>query len=224
MQRSRSRRICVEILIGFGKVRLMSMKRLVGRPLLIAWFCSGHSPPLSHVGQSSGWLMSRSSITPCCALSATGDECCVPTTMPGATSIAHDGCGFGIGRTLPSRSGIATSTRHWRHAPTGLSSGWSQKRGIAIPISSAARMMSVPFGTDVSTPSIVRVTRFGSTGTASAPAVLSVVVVMRAPPLLRRRNGAGCSRTARSAAAGTARSRATSCLPRTPHGSTGWRR
>ena len=28
-------------------------------PLAIAWFCSGHSPPLSQIGQSSGWLMQQ---------------------------------------------------------------------------------------------------------------------------------------------------------------------
>jgi hypothetical protein len=58
-------------LIGFGKVRLMSMNRVSVRPDDMAWFCSGHSPPLSQTGQSSGWLISSSSITPCWAASAT---------------------------------------------------------------------------------------------------------------------------------------------------------
>src|SRR6478609_8292279 len=72
--RSRSSRTWAEMLIGLGKVRLMpprSANRLSPRPLLIAWFWRGHSPPLSQTGQSSGWLMSRNSMMPCCALSAT---------------------------------------------------------------------------------------------------------------------------------------------------------
>ena len=151
MQRSRSSRISVEIAIGLGNVRLTSTNRLVARPLLIAWFCSGHSPPLSQTGQSSGWLMSSSSMTPCCALSATAEVRCVRTTMPGVASSVQDACGFGIARRLPSRSGVETSTRHCRHAPTGASSGWSQNRGIWMPTCSAARMTRVPFGTATST-------------------------------------------------------------------------
>ena len=58
-----------------------------------------------------------------------------------------------MGLTWPS-----TSTRHWRQAPIGSSSGWSQNRGIAMPSSSAARMISVPFGTSISNPSMVTVT------------------------------------------------------------------
>src|SRR3979490_2983362 len=30
----------------------------------MAWSCRSHSPPWSQIGQSSGWLMSRNSITP----------------------------------------------------------------------------------------------------------------------------------------------------------------
>ncbi len=53
-QRSRSSSTWAERLIGFGKVRLTSVKRVSARPLDMAWFCSGHSPPLSQTGQSSG--------------------------------------------------------------------------------------------------------------------------------------------------------------------------
>ena len=42
----------------------------------------------------------------------------------------------------------STSTRHCLQAPTGSSSGWSQNRGIWMPISSAARITNVPLGTD----------------------------------------------------------------------------
>ena len=79
-----------------------------------------------------------------------------PTTMPGVASRVQEACGLGIGRTVPSRSGTATSTRHCRHAPTGLSSGWSQNRGIAMPSCSAARITSVPLGTVTPMPSSVR--------------------------------------------------------------------
>src|SRR3546814_2917042 len=30
----------------------------------MAWSCRSHSPPWSQIGQSSGWLISRNSITP----------------------------------------------------------------------------------------------------------------------------------------------------------------
>ncbi len=63
-QRSLSSSTWLEIGTGLGNVRFGSVKRDSPCPLAIAWFCSGHSPPLSHIGQSSGWLMSRNSITP----------------------------------------------------------------------------------------------------------------------------------------------------------------
>src|SRR5271166_5439147 len=152
MQRSRSSNTCDEILIGLANVRLTSVKRESARPLDIAWFCSGHSPPLSHIGQSSGWLISSSSITPCWALSAASEVSWVRTTMSPVATVVHDASGL----RCPS-----TSTRHWRHAPTGSSSGWSQNRGIWMPISSAARITRVPLGTLISAPSIVSVTISG---------------------------------------------------------------
>ena len=57
--RSRSSSTWVEIGSGFGYSRLCSWNRESVRPVDIAWFCSGHSPPLSHIGQSSGWLMQQ---------------------------------------------------------------------------------------------------------------------------------------------------------------------
>ena len=89
-QRSRSSSTWEEMLIGLGNVRLTSSNRVSARPLDIAWFCSGHSPPLSQTGQSSGWLISRSSITPCCALSAASEVNWVRTTMSGVTVMVHD--------------------------------------------------------------------------------------------------------------------------------------
>ena len=88
-QRSRSSRTCDDRLMGLGKVRLMSVKRVSARPDDIAWFCSGHSPPLSQTGQSSGWLISSSSITPCWALSAASEVHWVRTTIPSVTAMVQ---------------------------------------------------------------------------------------------------------------------------------------
>ena len=159
MQRSRSSSTWVEIGTGLAKVRFSSMNLVSPWPLDMAWFCSGHSPPLSHIGQSSGWLMSSNSITPRCALSATTEVSWVCTTMPSVHAVMHEASGL----RWPS-----TSTRHWRQAPIGSSSGWSQNRGIAMPSSSAARMIHVPLGTAISNPSMVTVT---------VPCVVSTVIV-----------------------------------------------
>ena len=105
---------------------------------------------------------------PSCAFLATGELTCVRTTMPSATGMVQDAWGLGKPRPLPA-SGI--STRHWRQAPTGSRRGWSQKRGIAVPIISAARMIRVPFGTLTGTSSIVRVTRSGVGATLLAVSV-----------------------------------------------------
>ena len=88
-------------------------------------------------------------MTPRWARSTTSEVCWVLTTMPGVTVCAHEGWGLGMKRSSPVlRSGMPTSTRHWRHAATGASSGWSQKRGIRMPACSAARITSVPWGTE----------------------------------------------------------------------------
>ena len=58
--------------------------------------------------------MSRNSITPACAFSATSEVICVLTTIPSVKGIAQDGCGFGI----PS-----ISTKHIRQAATGAREG-----------------------------------------------------------------------------------------------------
>ena len=84
------------------------------------------------------------------------------TTMPSEQMTAHAGCGLG----MPS-----TSIRHIRQAATGSSSGWSQNRGTATPSCSAARMIKVPFGTEVVTPSMVSVTRSARLSTDASPLV-----------------------------------------------------
>src|SRR5665811_2252480 len=131
----------------------MSSNRLLGRPLDMAWFCRGHSPPLSQTGQSSGWLISRNSIWPCWALSAIGEVCCDLTAMPSLAVVVHEAIGLGMGRREPSGPGVATSTMHWRQAPTGSISG-------------------VPLGTLTATPSMVRFIR-------SVGVVVDEVTVMR---------------------------------------------
>ena len=151
MQRSRSSSTWVEIGTGLSKVRLASVNLDSPWPLDMAWFCSGHSPPLSHMGQSSGWLMSSSSITPRCAFSATPEVSWVRTTMPSVQVVVHEASGL----RWPS-----TSTRHWRQAPIGSSSGWSQNRGIWMPSISAALITRVPLGTRISNPSMVTETVF----------------------------------------------------------------
>jgi hypothetical protein len=136
---------------GLANVRFSSTNRDSARPDDIAWFCSGHSPPLSQTGQSSGWLISNSSMTPCWALSATAEVICVFTTMPSATVIVQLACGLGIARPF-----ISTSTRHWRQAPAGSSRGWSQNRGTTMPSRSQVRMMSSPCGASTIRSSMVR--------------------------------------------------------------------
>src|SRR5882757_1573896 len=179
MQRSRSSRTCEEMLIGLANVRFSSVKRESARPLDIAWFCNGHSPPLSHIGQSSGWLISSSSITPCWALSAASEVSWVRTTMSSVQTMVHDA----IGLRCPS-----TSTMHCRQAPNGSSSGWSQNRGIWMPINSAARITRVPLGTLISTPSMVRVTMSGGR-TSSPVSVLAVLVIEGSSLSVQREHG-----------------------------------
>ncbi len=93
---------------GFLKWRLGSMKRERPAPQPKEMSCSGHSPPLSHTGQSSGWLTSRNSTTAFCAALTRSEV--VLTTMPSLTGVEHEVWSLGI----PS-----TSTRHMRQAPTG---------------------------------------------------------------------------------------------------------
>ncbi|CAM5610745.1 hypothetical protein SCALM49S_08424 [Streptomyces californicus] len=184
--RSRSSRTWVEIGTGFSKVRFFPSNRESAPPCDIAWFWSGHSPPLSQTGQSSGWLISSSSITPFCAFSATGEVICDLTTMPSVQVMVQEA----IGLRWPS-----TSTMHWRQAPAGSRSGWSQKRGISMPRSSAARMTRVPLGTLISMPSMVSVTRSsGGTAASPPPEGALVVTVMRSPPGERSCRRCSCRR------------------------------
>ena len=147
-QRSRSSSTCEEMLIGLGKVRLTSSKRVSPRPLLIAWFCSGHSPPLSQTGQSSGWLMSSSSITPCCALSATGEVSWVLTTMPSATGGGAGGQRLAAGpRPRPGTAG--------RRRP-GRAAGGRRTAGSGCRSARRPGSPGCPWARAASKPSMVR--------------------------------------------------------------------
>ena len=88
--RSRSRFTSGERGIGFSKMRFGSVYRLSPGPNAIAWSWSGHSPPRSQIGQSSGWFSRRNSRFATCARCASSEVFCVFTAMPGATSVVHD--------------------------------------------------------------------------------------------------------------------------------------
>src|SRR5271166_5116222 len=118
----------------------------------MAWSCRSHSPPWSQIGQSSGWLMSRNSITPRRPLRTIGEF--VSTTGgspfgPGRrsfTGMAQETVGFG--------GPPFTSTRHIRQLPAIDSRSWKQKRGISAPAASQACRRVYSAGTSSSLPSM----------------------------------------------------------------------
>src|SRR3954462_8699976 len=148
MQRSRSIEIVGESSSGLTKWRLGSMKRDRPPPQPNEMSCSGHSPPLSQTGQSSGGLTSRNSTTASCA--ARTRSVWVWTTMPSLTGVEHAVWSFG----MPS-----ISTRHMRHAPTGAPSlGSEQKTGICTsPYLGPSTSMTFS-GAVTSSPSMEKVT------------------------------------------------------------------
>ena len=87
--------------------------RLSSGPNVYEKSCSGHSPPLSQTGQSSGWLTSRNSNTPARAATTSGVR--VLTTMPSVQTVEHDVCSFGIFSIL---------TMQTRHEPSMPMPGW----------------------------------------------------------------------------------------------------
>src|SRR5262244_3354657 len=116
----------------------------------MAWSCRSHSPPWSQIGQSSGWLISRNSITPSRALRTIGDLVLstlgVPSRLGGRslTPMAQEACGFGM---------PTTSIRHMRQLPAIDSRSWKQKRGISAPAASQACSNVYSGGTSISLPS-----------------------------------------------------------------------
>src|SRR3954453_13050351 len=117
----------------------------------MAWSCRSHSPPWSQIGQSSGWLISRNSITPSRALRTIGDLVLTTGASP-----------FGPGRqSRTPQAQLATgfgepfsSTRHMRQLPAIDSRSWKQKRGISAPAASAACSSVNSGGTSTSVPSM----------------------------------------------------------------------
>ncbi len=95
MHRSRSSSTCADRAIGLGNLRFGPSNLDSPWPVDMAWFWSGHSPPLSHIGQSSGWLTSSNSIIPRWAFSATGEVSWVRTTIPLVTAVVQDAGGLG---------------------------------------------------------------------------------------------------------------------------------
>ena len=108
MQRSRSSAIAGEIGIGFSSVRFGKVMRVLPGPQRKVRSCSGHSPPLSQTGQSSGWLTRMNSSVASWPSAALSEVCAVWTTMPSVAVSVHAAWSFG----MPS-----ISQRHMRQAP-----------------------------------------------------------------------------------------------------------
>ena len=123
----------------------------------MAWSCRSHSPPWSQIGQSSGWLISRNSITPSRAFFTIGVLVLrtfgEPSLFGGKsfTPMAHEACGFGM---------PATSIRHMRQLPAIDRRSWKQKRGISAPAASQAWSSVYSGGTSISLPSTMTLVIF----------------------------------------------------------------
>jgi hypothetical protein len=88
----------------------------------MAWSCKSHSPPWSQIGQSSGWLISRNSITPSRAFLTMGVLVNISGGSPlgpgrrSLTDMAQLACGLG--------GPPFTSTRHMRQLPATDRRSW----------------------------------------------------------------------------------------------------
>src|SRR4030088_854506 len=118
----------------------------------MAWSCRSHSPPWSQIGQSSGWLMSRNSITPSRAFFTSLDLVLTSGASPlgpGRQSrTAQAQLATGLGEPL-------SSTRHMRQLPAIDRRSWKQKRGISAPATSHACSSVNSAGTSISLPSMM---------------------------------------------------------------------
>ncbi len=110
MQRSRSSEIVGEIGIGLSNVRLGKCIRVEPGPKRKVRSWSGHSPPLSQSGQSSGWFRRMNSRIACWPSAACALVAAERSAIPSCAVSVHAAWSFGI----PS-----TSHRHIRQAPTG---------------------------------------------------------------------------------------------------------
>ena len=132
----------------------------------MAWSCKSHSPPWSQIGQSSGWLISRNSITPSRAFFTIGvlvKSCLGELSLLGAksfTPMAQEACGFGM---------PCTSIRHMRQLPAIDSRSWKQKRGISAPAASQAWSSVYSGGTSISLPSTISLVMVYSAASRTAP-------------------------------------------------------
>ena len=82
MQRSRSSAIVGEIGIGLSNVRFGNVIRVEPGPYLNVRSWSGHSPPLSQTGQSSGWLTRMNSSVASWPSAAFAEDCAVSHDHP----------------------------------------------------------------------------------------------------------------------------------------------
>src|ERR1051326_7436765 len=118
----------------------------------MAWSCRSHSPPWSQIGQSSGWLISRNSITPSRAFFTIGVLVLTTGGSPfgpgrqSRTPQAHEATGFGE---------PFSSTRHMRQLPAIDRRSWKQKRGISAPAASHACNSVYSAGTSISLSSTI---------------------------------------------------------------------
>jgi hypothetical protein len=99
-----------EIGIGLSNVRLGNCMRVFPGPKRKVRSWSGHSPPLSQSGQSSGWFRRMNSSIACWPSAAFGLVSAVFRAMPSWAVRVQAAWSLGI----PS-----TSQRHMRQAPMG---------------------------------------------------------------------------------------------------------
>ncbi len=172
-QRSRSSSTCVEIGSGFGNVRFVSRKRESVRPVVIAWFCSGHSPPLSQMGAVEGVVDEQQLHHP--LLRLLGDRGRVLGAHDHAVGDGHRAAGLRL------RHGTAAHLHLDQALAAGArdrGGGWSQNRGTMIPSRSHVRMRISPLGgASTSRPSMVSRTYPSGTGAFFS----SGAMVTRAP-------------------------------------------
>ena len=96
--------------IGLSNVIFGKLMRVFPGPYRNVRSWSGHSPPLSQTGQSSGWFTRMNSSVASCPSAAFSDVAAVRTTIPSLAVSVQPAWIFG----MPS-----ISTRHMRHAPMG---------------------------------------------------------------------------------------------------------
>ena len=101
----------------------------------------------------------RGSITPFWARGAS-EVACVRTTMSSDTTVVHEAIGFALAFDVDEALPARADRREQRVVA---------EAGISMPIISAARITSVPLGTVIDCPSIVRVTRSVSTVVIAHP-------------------------------------------------------